>query len=185
VMMWAVGVCAYLFRRSGDGVSSICLSGLVWLCYRPYDLFSPGFQLSYLVSGVLLLVFMRLNAGPEDSPWKALSLSGIVASAGSEPIAAWWFGRLNFVAPLTNILVSGVATIVMVLGFVSLLPWVGEGVALVVRPLLWFMQSISRWGAFAPQLELPKGIVPAWVFVLYYAGILLAVLGSRPKKLEP
>ncbi|MEI7575968.1 MAG: ComEC/Rec2 family competence protein [Armatimonadota bacterium] len=190
-LMWLVTSCAYLVKRSPDGLSAISLAGVLWLAVAPQDVFSPSFQLSYVVTAALTIWFDRRREFAEW--WRGLEVS-CVASFAAEPLGAWWFGRIVLIGPVTNILVELASSVVVVLGFVSVIPFVGELVVLFCRPLLWWMQWITALTAQFPSIVLaPRGFSPM-LLVGYYC-LLLMVLWGRPwrsapkssasKKLEP
>lgn len=173
-LMWLVTSCAYLLRRSSDGLSAISLAGVFWLAFAPQDAFSPSFQLSYIVTAALMIWFERRREFAEW--WRGLEVS-CVASLAAEPLGAWWFGRIVLIGPITNILVELASSVVVVLGFLSVIPWVGEVVVYFCRPLLWWMQWITTLASQFPTVVLaPRGFSPL-LLVAYYVGLLLVLWG--------
>jgi competence protein ComEC len=180
-LMWLVTSCAYWVKRSSDGISAISLAGVLWLAVAPQDLFSPSFQLSYVVTAALMIWFDKRREFAEW--WRGLEVS-CVASLAAEPLGAWWFGRIVLIGPVTNILVELASSVVVVLGFLSVIPGLGEVVVIFCRPLLWWMQLITDIAARFPSLVLaPRGFSP-WILVGYYC-LLLMLLWGRPWRPTP
>lgn len=174
-LMWLVTSVAYLVRRSPDGLSAIALSGVLWLSVAPQDAFSPSFQLSYVVTSALVVWFEKRREFAEW--WRGLEVS-LVASFAAEPLGAWWFGRIILVGPITNILVELASSVVVVLGFLSVIPGIGEILVPFCRPLLWWMQWITDLAAQVPSLVLAPRSFPPLLLVAYYL-LLLTVLWGR------
>ncbi|MBS1700312.1 MAG: ComEC/Rec2 family competence protein [Armatimonadetes bacterium] len=177
-LMWLVGSSAYLFRRSSDGLSSLCLAALVWLFFVPSDIFTAGFQLSFLVSGFLLMYFDRHRAEPMPK-LRSVVMASLVATVAAEPLCAWWFGRIVFVGVLSNLLIEFPSSAVMVLGYLSLIPFVGRLFALVAYPLIWWIKLVTLYTAQAPCLLVYRHAVSPWAYLAYYAFWLWYFLG-RP-----
>ena len=190
-LMWLIISCAYLVKRSPDGISAISLAGVLWLAVAPQDVFSPSFQLSYVVTSALIIWFEKRREFAEW--WRGLEVS-CVASLAAEPLGAWWFGRIIFIGPITNILVELTSSVVVVMGFLSVIPGLGELIVIFCRPLLWWMQWITELAAKFPSVVLaPRSFSPL-ILVGYFALLLLVLWGrpprstpkgSAPQKLEP
>jgi ComEC/Rec2-related protein len=188
-MMWLIGASAYLFRRTPDGLSALCLSALIWLSFVPSDVFTAGFQLSYIVSGCLLLWFERKQE-EETNEFRSTLEASLVATVAAEPLCAWWFGRMVFIGPISNILIALSSSAVMVLGFLGMIPFIGPLFVYVARPLIWWMQWTTDLTAKVPVWKMRMHFLPSWYYVLLYF-ILFAFLlhrrathiaNPRPKK---
>ncbi len=183
-LMWLIGAAAYLFRRSPDGLSALCLSALIWLFFVPSDVFTAGFQLSYVVSGCLLLWFERKQR-EESNEFRTSLEAAVVATVASEPLSAWWFGRIVLVGPISNILIELASSVVMVLGFLSLIPWVGQVCVYVAKPLIWWMKFATQYTAAFPSIQVRMHTLPPWVFALYYVLLLVLLLGRKADVGDP
>jgi competence protein ComEC len=183
-LMWLIGAAAYLFRRSPDGLSALCLSALVWLFFVPSDAFTAGFQLSYVVSGCLLLWFERKQQ-EEANEFRTSIEAALVATFASEPLSAWWFGRIIFIAPISNLLIEFASSIVMVLGFLSLIPWVGNICVYVAKPLIWWMKIATYYTAGFPSIQVRMHTLPPWIFAIYYLFLLMLLLGRKASVGDP
>ncbi len=182
-MMWLIASSAYLFRRSPDGLSALSLSALLWLFFVPSDAFTAGFQLSYIVSGSLLLWFERLRF--EGYKSRHLFEASFIAMLASEPLASWWFGQMIFIAPVSNLLIELPSQAVMILGFLCLIPLVGNVLVYVAKPLIWWMKWTTQLTAGFPLLLMNRYALPPFVLVLYYAFLLWVFLGQTPTLRNP
>lgn len=183
-LMWLIASSAYLLKRVPDGLSALCLSALIWLCFFPNDALTPGFQLSYLVSGILVAWFERRRQDGMSEVRSGIETS-LVATIAAEPLAAWWFGRFVLVGPIANILIALTSSVVMILGFASLLPVVGSLFALIAKPLLWWTQWVVGFTSKTPAILLNKQALSPIAFAVYYLLLLLIILGSKPKISDP
>ena len=136
---------ADLFNRPKKPFPALTASALVVLLLDPYQLFSVGFQLSYLVVTSILLLgiplaqFLNQQIQPftfilrEDETWfhrsirKGLRLliSSLAiscsASLGSAPIILLYFGIVNLGAFLLNALLVPIASLIVIDGILILL----------------------------------------------------------------
>ena len=183
-LMWLIGAAAYLFRRSPDGLSALCLSALIWLFFVPSDAFNAGFQLSYIVSGCLLLWFERKQR-EETNEFRTSLEASLVATFAAEPLCAWWFGRIILIGPISNLFIGFVSSVVMVLGFLSLVPWVGQVCVYVAKPLIWWMKFATQYTAAFPSIQVRMHTLPPWIFALYYVLLLVLLLGRKADVGDP
>ena len=183
-LMWLIGSSAYLFRRSPDGLSALALSALIWLFFVPDDAFNAGFQLSYVVSGCLLLWFERKQKN-ETNEFRTSMEAALVATFASEPLSAWWFGRIVLIGPISNILIELASSVVMVLGFLSLIPGVGQLCVFVAKPLIWWMKFATEYTSAFPYIQVRMHTLPPWLFAAYYCLLLLLLLGRKADVGDP
>lgn len=175
-----------IFRRHGNSLNWLALSAILFLVWRPMELFDAGFQLSYTcVAGILVLeptirhsltaVIARLRwarigklaAELQDAPriqsrWRRFSaLSVAVALAAwlsSLPLVLFHFQRFSPWGWLNTLLVFPLVAAVMFSGFA----------AIVLSPL-------SPWlaGILTPLIKLPAGLLVWWVTFLGKARVCL------------
>ena len=182
--MWLIGSAAYLFRRSPDGLSALSLSALIWLFFVPSDAFNAGFQLSYICSGALLLWFERKQR-EESNEFRTTLTAALVATIASEPLSAWWFGRIIFIGPISNLLIEIPSSIVMILGFLGLIPWVGSVCVFVAKPLIWWMKFATHYTAAFPSIKVRMHTLPPWLYATFYCLLLLILLSRKASIGDP
>ena len=131
-----------LFRRQVSALNTLSLSALVLLFIRPYDLFSAGWQLSFLsVLGILLFfpavqsLFLRKFFYPAIAylPKPLAGLKGFLhtivelLAVGASiwvtiaPILLYYFGQINPFSPLWTVLVLPFVLTILYAGFAKIL----------------------------------------------------------------
>ena len=74
----------------------------VLLCWNPYDLLDPGFQLSFAAVAAIILVAPRFREALEGLPFlpglRAATAVSAACTLVTAPIGWWHFGRLNLIA---------------------------------------------------------------------------------------
>ncbi|MEM1109041.1 MAG: ComEC/Rec2 family competence protein [Planctomycetota bacterium] len=176
-------------RRLGAN-TLLSLAALIVLTIRPSDLFSPGFQLSFVTVWALLRftrsVSLRLWPEPlVDSAvpgvidlrgWAARRLADVsavslVATATAMPMVAYHFQMVNPLSVILSVLALPVLTAVLALGYLKVLigfAW-PSGALLVSGPLRWaggalslLVEQAAEWpGA---TVRLVHGLPGWWVF---------------------
>lgn len=100
---------APVFKRSGDIYNLLGLTAIINLLFNPYELFNPGFQLSYLILVMIINWYWLLK----DFLPSPLAVS-VAAQLGSMPITAYYFNSIAlsgivaniWAIPLTGLIVS-------------------------------------------------------------------------------
>ncbi len=145
--------------RGRDQWQVLALAALVVLTLNPFAINDVGFQLSFAAfAGMVALIgplqrALRRLPGPISS---GLAVS-IAATLGTAPISLVVFGRTSLVAPLANLLVVPMLTVITGLGMASVFLgflWSGFSTALdfmVAIPVAWIVMA-SRLFAVAPVL---------------------------------
>ncbi len=187
VIMASVAMVAYLFRREADGLSTVCLAGVVTLVWNPYDLGDLGFQLSYL-SVLALLLFMGPVRGAVEGSLKVrlrqAARCSLICAVATAPLVAWAFGEVSLISVFSNLVILPIVPVVVVGALGAWLvglaaPVMGVGLLkVVVEPLasflVWSIGWMGDWPASTVQ-------VPAfsayWLAPIY----LLMLLGWRPR----
>lgn len=138
-------VLSIMGRRQPDAVNAAALAALVLLAARPFDLFNPGFQLSFAaVLGILLLSGdIAAALGPGESLLQRVAgeagvslphricrqLHRLAAMTGGVSLAAWlavlpltayYFHLFSPITVLVNLLVVPIAGFLTVFGFFHL-----------------------------------------------------------------
>ena len=115
------------FGRQTDTLSHLSLAFLLSLIINPLDLFSAGFQLSFgAVFGILTIgwqISYWLKRKLPEGWGRAADAVGISvgATAGVLPLLAMTFNRISVFSVFTNILVVPIASIAIVVVFISVI----------------------------------------------------------------
>lgn len=94
-------------RRPVRGENQLALAACIILLFRPLEIFSRGFWLSFAACGGLLFLFPRWERAVKNrnlKRWVRPLLVSSAAQAGVLPLTAKFFGGITLLAPLTNLL---------------------------------------------------------------------------------
>jgi len=193
---------AYMFRRKTSPLNLLALAALVILLARPLDLFSAGFQLSF-IAALGLAVFtaplyqgrlfrkdkLRLITLPDDNPslWRRFPLNGlwsllcvaITAWVVTLPITAYHFNRIALAGIPASMATYPLVFLTMLAGFFKLL----VGLALPSQSV-WLAEPLNTLGQLTIWVNqqiarLPYCCVitasPAfWLITVFYTLLILA-----------
>lgn len=150
VIMFTLAEVAHMLYRERFSLNVVFFSAAIILAFRPTDLFSVSFQLSYaaVIAIVLcspLFSFPSLDRiRPKALSKTVRSVVGLVtvslaAQLGTLPLTLYYFHQMSNYFLLTNMIVIPLATVLVPLGFATLVfgdvPYVGDA-------LVWLLQ----WG---------------------------------------
>ncbi len=121
VVMAVVMITAFLLNRSTNIYNSLSIAALILLVINPFEIFNPGFQLSFTAVLSIAYFYPRFEKLINSSLTKnrhlksvllfgALSLS---AQVGTFPITVYYFGKYSLVALLVNLAVIPLAGIII------------------------------------------------------------------------
>lgn len=130
-----------LFKRQASPLNTLALSAMVLLFFRPYELFSAGWQLSFMsVLGILLFYpavkfqlltrlfyplvpFLKRFVGVQHFLHGVIELLAIGVSIWLTiaPVLLYYFGRINPLSPLWTILALPFVLTILYAGFVKIL----------------------------------------------------------------
>ncbi|MEO0475665.1 MAG: ComEC/Rec2 family competence protein [Planctomycetota bacterium] len=184
-IMAAVFCFGYGFGRRLTGVQVLCTATLIVLIWKPTELFSAGFQLSFGVVGAILLfslpVSRRILPEPDiaivhPSAWDLgirwlvdFFAVSVVAFMVAMPVVMYHFQLISPLAVVLSMLALPVLTAVLAVGYLKMLaglvsPAVGS---LLSVPMAWVGDSLSalvvqaqRWPGASFTLSVQPSI--AW-----------------------
>lgn len=194
VLMSAVLLTSYLWRRSHDGLSSVAFAGIVSLLWMPESIEDVGFQLS-MVAVFSLVLFARL---PEREPKSLLAglkawggryaLASLTVTLATAPIVAYHFGLIPVVSVVANLVVVPVLGVVIAGALGSwalylLIPASGVGLLKVcVEPLTgWIALVIENLGSLPFASFAVPDFSAYWIVPIY----LIALSVWRPNVRTP
>lgn len=151
--LMSVAACsAMAMGRRISAVSAMCGAAILLLILHPWELFSAGFQLSFVVvAGLLLFVPRWVERWTADPFNQRTAMKGWLVRKGAEvaavacvgwlvslPLVAHHFGAIVPVGLVSGVLMLPVVTLALWLGYAKILvtlawPWAGD----VIGALLW------------------------------------------------
>ncbi len=168
-----------LFGRRYDRLTLLCWTAVAILLFRPSELWSLGFQLSFGLTGALLALAQRLSLRLFPPPlgirvhknWLAASVrhallalfvTGLLCWALAAPWIASTVGIFNPLSIITNILITPIIVLALWLGYAALIvglfvPSIAELAAAPTGALADLAVATARWWDSLPisALRLP------------------------------
>jgi ComEC/Rec2-related protein len=132
-IMATVLLMAPLLRRQAEPLHSLAFAACLILLLQPGAIYEAGFQLSFVVTGFLILWIPPLFRclipwEPGMSRWDILCrwvigslLVGLIAEAASAPLTTYHFNQWSLVGPFANIVIGLLAEITLFAGLFGLL----------------------------------------------------------------
>jgi len=128
-VMAVIIIVAFLTNRTTNIFNSLAIAALIILIVNPYEIYSPGFQLSF--SAVLAIgalyphiagAIKKLNIKSKVLRY-ALLFAGVSLSAqlGTLPFTVFYFGKLSIIALLTNFIVIPAIGLIIALAVTTLM----------------------------------------------------------------
>ena len=183
--------------READPLSALAAAALLILCAAPAELFSAGFQLSFLAVLALATIYPALDDAwtawrqqtqrftlqapgwrERLSSWiRPLLLVSFVAWLGTAPAVAWHMGRLSLLSLIVNLIAVPLGGACMIAGLATLFAGaITTGFASLIGKLafvcVWALQNLNQLFAKLPfaALDLPPPAIP--VLIVYAAALL-------------
>ncbi len=188
--MAGVGFAGLVWGRRTESLAALGGAALLLLLWRPWLLFTPGFQLSFAATwGILYLspwLESLLSTGPRQlSLPVAVSLA---AQLATWPLAAYHFLGVPLLAPVTNLLAVPLAAALVAAGLVGsvldlLVPLPGHWFLLPARVLAGGLLGWTEVMASIPGAYLRLAPPPLLYLLLYYP--LLGAAVSYPGNRQP
>lgn len=187
VVMAAVGLFAFAFRREGDTLSSLSLAALLQIGFDPRAVFDLGFQLSYLIVGALALFVGFGDGTPRTaaSRWIQETIrASWVATLAASPLLAYAFGSVSLVAVFANLAIAPLVLPVMagslgawLIGIVF--PPVGAAILMVCGIMTQGIEIVAEAFGGLPFAATTVAPFSAWWLAPIYGGLLWL---HRPKR---
>ena len=196
---------AECFGRRYDRLTLLCWTAVAVLLFRPSELWSLGFQLSFGLTAALLTLAQRLSLRLFPPPlgirpqthwfWSrvrhaviALFVTGLLCWAISAPWIAANVGIFNPLSIITGIVITPIIVLALWLGYASLLlglvfPPLALLIAVPMGSLADFAVTTSRWWDSLPVavIRLPP-LSPVWALASCALIVLFLVRGRiRPR----
>ena len=185
----AMGILLLISINAGRLYSAspaLIFSGAVMLFFNPKILYwDIGFQLSFMATLGLINFMPLLDELTENWPrlfgLKGAFLTTLAATLSTLPLILFYFGRLSMVSLVANILILPFVPVAMLFGFLSVMPLLAPGFALLAQVVLSYILWISAKLAHLPFSSIQVS-VGGWGLSIMM--ILLAVLYALLKRLN-
>lgn len=129
VTMAVVIIIAYISNRSSNIYNSLAIAAFIILLINPYELFSPGFQLSFSAVLSIAVIYPILQKFIYSLKLKSKLLNYVLlfigvslsAQIGTLPLTIIYFGKISLVSLLTNLFVIPLAGAIVGIAIFTLL----------------------------------------------------------------
>jgi competence protein ComEC len=174
--------------RSYGVLRALMLAGVLMLLHNPYLLiYDPGFQLSFLATLGLVLVFPRLLVYMHHLPsWYGLKHI-FAATLGTQifvlPFLLYQMGTFSVVSIVVNVLVLPLVPFAMLATFLGgiagfIHAYLGMIIAFPAYIALEYIIRIATMFASLPFASIPLPTFPFWIVVFLYGCIALWIMKS-------
>ncbi|MEZ5338258.1 MAG: ComEC/Rec2 family competence protein [bacterium] len=173
-----------LFLRRVDGLSTLSQAGLILLLTQPLQLFTPGFQLSFLATfGLIYLMGILSPYAVGLNGWRRFLTDGLLTTGGAQlfvtPVLAASFHQFSLVGLLSNLLAVPLSLVLLVCGALSsfglsALPGVGNLLNWLVGSIAGLLDGLAAFFAGLPFSSIAVPAPPGIVIAAFYLLVLLA-----------
>ena len=181
--------------RDPISLNSIAAAAVLILIFRPTDLWSVSFQLSFAATTAIVLMadsmgtlfqyqHLRSTFWGRIANWIiGMMLVSLAAQLGTLPITIYYFHQVSTYFLLTNLIVLPLATLLVPFGMVTVAlggSWLGIVFGYVTQTLAWLMNHSVEWIESLPGCTVPAHTNGYWVAV-YYILLILFYCMTRKK----
>lgn len=178
-LMLLTGEGARAAKRMNDPVTSLALAGALILAFRPLELFTAGFLMSFgAMAGITLLYPVLTRKKPEGlrgDAMQSLAVS-LSAQAGALPAVAACFGRIAPIGVLLNLIAIPLATALLPVGALAVAldavyAPLGAIPAQMARGVCALLLRLSELAAAVPLASVRIPAFRWWTALAFYAGL--------------
>jgi len=149
VVMSCLMIVALVTNRQGQMLNTVLAAAFLILVFRPMDLMSMSFQLSFAAVIAIVLFADGWNTICGHGYWRGIIGMSIAAMIGTMPITLYYYGQISNYFLLTNLIVLPLAWAMMVGGLITLtLGWwlpLGKALAWLLNGITWLMNEGVGW----------------------------------------
>ena len=176
--MGCVALLGIVGQRDIDGGNILGIAGLGLLIARPQDLFDVGFQLSFVATGGILVLYRPLrDLMPVERGWCDMWIAGplavsVAAQVTTLPFVVSYFGLVSIVGLIANLIVVPLVGVGVGLGLLTVVGFVvWPPLATVLNAANWLVLSsaigIAGWMARPDWAAFEVARPPWFVFGVY------------------
>ncbi len=191
-VMFSLAQIAIMVRRQPFSFNTLFAAAFLILCFRPRNLFSVSFQLSFAaVAGILALEPVLSRLFPITTPGirlkktlsyiRSLFTVSLAAQISTLPISLYYFSQTSNIFLLTNIVVLPLVSLLVMFTFAYFLlyyiPYIGDITATVLGKLTDTLNSYVTYMEHLPHafteavLTLPQ-MIALYVIIIFFIWIL-------------
>jgi competence protein ComEC len=180
-------------KRHPDTLNVLAASAIFLLIWQPVLLADPGFQLSYLAVGGIVLLYKPVyniyipESSLLDKIWSIVAVS-IAAQLATLPLCLYYFHQFPNYFMITNIIVIPLSNLIIYTGILTIaigtIPWVSFIIARILSLMIWFLNSFIHWMGALPFSVLRGIVLGIPEFIVFYLVLISCVdfFSSKNKK---
>ena len=179
---------SFVLNQPRNSLTAIAAAALGLLIYNPLNLFTAGFQLSFLIVISIITLTPVIDRSIRFLPAKLRPFIGVplAAQLGALPLVAYYFHSISLIALPANIIIVLLVAGIVCLGFIASLA------GLIAVPIAWLINypnhfliiillKLVGWFSRFPGAGITVAAFPvAWIFIWYL--ILLSPAYLRPRR---
>jgi competence protein ComEC len=185
VVMAAICLTAYLWRREADLLSALSLAAILYLIYDPRGIYDVGFQFSFVTVTAFCLFGSDLKPDYSTASGRFLSEAKVVlrtsclAYLATIPLTAFYFGTVSIVAIPANLAVFLSASVLVIMGMAAFavspfFPGFAEWVSTwLLSPLVQFVEKTALLFGNLSISSIPTLSFNGYWLALIYGAFLL------------
>lgn len=172
-------------------LNTIGLGAFAILLTNPFQMFDPGFQLTFAATLAIILFYPKVMPRLPRLPLKIgeIFAMSLTAQAGVFPLIAGMFNRIIFSGLLLNLLGIPLVAVIMAAGYVFLPlallgAWIAGPAAAAIAFLIRAFMGSTHLLDSIPFLSYRIPTPPGWVTAGYFVALLLLLLPSKLSKIR-
>mgnify|MGYP000874519902 CR=1 FL=1 len=193
ICMYYLYIGGYFFERRYDGINSLMMMAFIILLFNPFAIFSISFQLSFVATLSILLLYPIIKDYLSILPRFLQPLLGVTLAAqlGTIPIMAYHFNQISLISPIANIIIVPTLTPLLFLCFLSIVAsLIFEGLGYIINYItnglltyIYLMiEKTSTWNY--ANIEIIN-INYTYIFIYYFLLIIIYILLWKKKHIKP
>jgi competence protein ComEC len=123
IIMFSLSLFSSLLHKPYDSLNSLYIAALISLLLNPFWIFSIGFILSYTASFSIIVFFNKVKG--LFYPFKGFLIDNLSLILSVNlcliPLQIFYFNSFNFISILSNLIIVPIASMNLIIGFLSLL----------------------------------------------------------------
>lgn len=190
VIMASVIMTGMMLERPRSGINGWCLAGIVILLFRPWELWSAGFQLSFLATLAILVTYPLLGRLPIRNVvarWFVMTVGvTLAATIATGFVSAWHFHQFPLTFIVANIVVVALMPLLITGGIVVLVcaslgfsgGWAAEGVNFIYGIIESVVDGMAGIGGVVIGIY-----IPLWLVIAMTVAVLVCLFATEARRM--
>ncbi|MBE0069546.1 DNA internalization-related competence protein ComEC/Rec2 [Thermoanaerobacterium thermosaccharolyticum] len=192
VIMASMALIASSIGRNNNPINAVSFAAVIILSFNPLMLFDIGFQLSFVATLSILLLYNPVKdmLKIKNEKLKEVVSVTVAAQLGTIPITIYSFHNLSIISLLPNIIIVPIVSITVILGFLSaLIGLIFSPLAIILNmintPIVELILFLTKIFAEIPHASINVSVPPFYMIIFYYTALLIMISSlSKINKLK-